>query len=396
MGRMKIVFLCSALALVSAVADDWPRFLGEGGRSRADEAPGKMSFSEADYVWEAKLEGKGHSSPVVFGGKVYLTVLDEGALVLAAFGLEDGKRLWEKRWEVTGYPHHKFNGMASSTVCADAERVYLSWTTGRVRRAAALDHLGQMVWDIEVGAYSEEHGSAASPVVSGGVLVVPNDCVGEGAILGFDLETGVEKWRVARAAEKTSFSTPLELDADTVVVGGTPYGLTAIHSVSGRIEWESEAVFGERTVASPVFLGAHVFASAGSGSAGKQSVAFPVVPGGEAFSVKKGLPYVPTGVSDGGRLYLWGDGGVVHCVEVGGGETLWRERASGPCYASPLLLGDVLVGCSKKGEVVMLRAGGAFEVLGRSEVGEPLYATPAFVGGRLLLRTATRLIAVAL
>ena len=391
---MKTVIVCFALALVSAPAEDWPRFLGEGGRSHAEAAPGKMSFSEADYLWEAKLKGEGHSSPVVFDGKVYVTILDESALVLLAYSLEDGKKLWENRWEVVPHPYHKFNGMASSTPCADADGVYLSWTTGETRRAAALDHSGKVIWEAEVGPYSEAHGSAASPVVSGGVLVVPNDCVGKGAIVGLDLGTGAETWRLERAADKTSFSTPLELDEDTVVVAGTPYGLTAINSASGEVEWKSEAVFDKRTVASPAFLGTHVFVSAGSGSAGKQSIAYPIVPGKEVFSVKSALPYVPTGVSDGERLYLWGDGGVVHCVKNDGGETLWRERASGPCYASPLLLGDVLVGSSKKGEVVMLRAGDTFEVLGKSEVGEPLYATPAFVEGKLLLRTATRLIVV--
>jgi outer membrane protein assembly factor BamB len=112
------------------------------------------------------------------------------------------------------------------------------------------------------------------------------------------------------------------------------------------------------------------------------------------YSLTTALPYVPSPVAKDGLIFLWTDGGVVHCIRASDGETLWRERASGPAFASPVLAGDTLIGCSKTGEVVALHAGEEFKVLGKSDVGEPVNATPALAGGKMLLRTETRLIAV--
>ncbi|MDG2126268.1 MAG: hypothetical protein P8J87_21380, partial [Verrucomicrobiales bacterium] len=90
----------------------------------------------------------------------------------------------------------------------------------------------------------------------------------------------------------------------------------------------------------------------------------------------------------------WTDSGIVNCIEAESGKSLWRERASGPAYSSPIIIGDVLLGCSKRGEVVAVKTGKEFAVLGKSEVGEALNATPIVAGGKLIIRTATRLIAV--
>ena len=100
---------------------------------------------------------------------------------------------------------------------------------------------------------------------------------------------------------------------------------------------------------------------------------------------------VPTPLVKDGRLFLWGDDGVVSCLRVATGETVWRERVEGGFYASPVWVGGYLYNVSKNGEVVVLAAGDAFEVLHRIPLGESSYATPAVAGGVMTLRTNSHL-----
>jgi outer membrane protein assembly factor BamB len=105
-------------------------------------------------------------------------------------------------------------------------------------------------------------------------------------------------------------------------------------------------------------------------------------------------PCVPTPVCSGERLYLWEDRGVVTCVEAATGKTLWRGRVGGNFSASPIVAGGAVINVAADGEVVAIRDGDAFDVLGRVPLGDTCRATPAVAGGRLYFRTAGRLFAL--
>ena len=100
---------------------------------------------------------------------------------------------------------------------------------------------------------------------------------------------------------------------------------------------------------------------------------------------------VPTPLVKGGRLFFWGDDGVVSCLRVATGETVWRERIEGEFYASPVWVDGYLYNVSKKGDVVVLAAGDLFQVFHRIPLGKPSYATPAVAGGVMYLRTSSHL-----
>jgi outer membrane protein assembly factor BamB len=105
-------------------------------------------------------------------------------------------------------------------------------------------------------------------------------------------------------------------------------------------------------------------------------------------------PYVPTPVCSGERLYLWGDRGVVTCVNAADGTVLWRGRVGGVFSASPIVVGGTVINVSADGEVVVIADGEAFEVLGRTPLGEPCRATPAVAGSRMFFRSVGRLFAL--
>jgi hypothetical protein len=103
---------------------------------------------------------------------------------------------------------------------------------------------------------------------------------------------------------------------------------------------------------------------------------------------------VPTPVCSGNRLYLWGDRGVVTCVAAADGAVLWRGRVGGTFSASPIVVGGTVVNVSADGEVVVIADGDAFEVLGRSTLGEPSRSSPAVAHGTLYFRSVGHLFAL--
>jgi outer membrane protein assembly factor BamB len=106
---------------------------------------------------------------------------------------------------------------------------------------------------------------------------------------------------------------------------------------------------------------------------------------------RSAAPYVPTPVASGERLYLWGDKGIVTCVNAADGAVRWRGRVGGNFSASPIVVGGTVVNVSADGEVVVIADGEDFEVLGRAALGELCRSTPAVAAGRMFFRSAGRL-----
>jgi len=106
-----------------------------------------------------------------------------------------------------------------------------------------------------------------------------------------------------------------------------------------------------------------------------------------AWQLKRGAPYVPTGLYADGLLYLWSDSGILTCANPDSGETIWSERAGGDYYGSPVLAGGRLWATSARGELVSAPAGRNFGSFQRVSLGEASHATPAVAGGRLFVRT---------
>ena len=175
--------------------------------------------------------------------------------------------------------------------------------------------------------------------------------------------------------------------------------------------WERKC-FPMRTVSSPVMAGSNVVGTCGEGGGDNTLVALKLptgAPGGPAdgravrppfepeivYQLDRSVaPYVPTPVCSGERLYLWGDRGVVTCVNATDGTVLWRGRVGGVFSASPIVVGGTVINVSAEGEVVVIADGDAFEVMGRTPLGEPCRATPAVAGGRMFFRSVGRLLAL--
>jgi outer membrane protein assembly factor BamB len=395
------VLLLSSAASINA--QEWARFHGTGGHGLAEAKGIPAEIAAANIKWEAALPGSGHSSPVLWGDTIFLTASDggaKGARHVIAISATDGTEKWRSTHQFTPYRQHKYNDFASSTPCVDAGQVYVTWTSPDGVEVIAIDHSGKKTWGKTIGKFSAKHGSSASPVLASGVLVIGSHGeAGESFIIGLDPKSGDEKWSIARESnDKGSYSTPvLHESADgkpELVFSSTAHGLTAVDPSNGKIRWEHDAEFSQRCVGGPVISGDTIFAAAGSGGGGKESVVIKIA-GDKARAAweanRKGLPYVPTGVAFKGLMFLLNDGGVMTCMRASDGQVLWQERAVDAPYASPIVIGDKIYCCSKKGDLVVLEATDKFEPVSTYKFPDGIYATPAVAGGKLYVRTFSKL-----
>ncbi|MES2708913.1 MAG: PQQ-binding-like beta-propeller repeat protein [Verrucomicrobiota bacterium] len=397
--------LLFSLCVAEAGAQEWTRFHGPdgGGISKAEGFP--SSFGEKDWSWKIELPGPGISSPVLWGTKLFLTSEggEKGQRFVLAYDATTGRELWRVPDTFTAHGKHQFNSFASSTPCVDADRLYLSWASGGSMKVMALTHEGKPAWNKDLGSYHEDHGSGASPILAGGVLVIVKDNVGgDSFIAGLKPSDGSIVWRHERLSTRTPFATPLVFrqkdGAEAVLLPGNPKALTCLNAADGKLLWEVEnATPGDRPVASPVIADGVCYATVGQGGIGKSCVAVRVTDARPdiLWQIRKGIPYVPTAVGSGKLLYLLGDGGILSCVKAADGEVLYTERVfADKAYSSPVLVGDKLYCVGRSGQVAVVQAGETFKKLGEATLGEDTDSTPAIAGGRIFFRTRTRLMSL--
>lgn len=400
----------AALALVCslsgmAAAQEWTRFRGPNGTGIRDVNTIPTRWTLEDYDWRVKLPGTGHSSPVLWGDKIFLTSADETALKRYAlcYSALDGSELWRREYSLTLHDRHKFNSFASATPAVDEERVYFTWSTPTKYTLFALDHDGHDVWERDLGAYESQHSCGTSPIVYEELVILGNDQDGPSSLFGLDRRTGETRWEVPRKNTNVAYSTPCvwqrEGAGPQLLFNSNAHGITGINPLSGETIWEAPGVFDKRSCSSPVVVGGLIIGSCGSGGGGNYVVA--VNPGTPeqptpqvAYRLDGTVPYVPTPLAKDDLLFLWGDAGMVTCVNGRSGEIVWQERVGDNYFGSPVCVRDRLYCLSDAGECVVLAAGEEFEELARNPVGEYSHSTPAVSGGRMILRTVSWLMSI--
>ena len=366
---------------------DWPRWRGHAGAGAGGSQRFPHQWTEQDWAWTTKLTGQGHASPVVWRQRIYTASADEATSkrFVSCHATADGRLLWQREIPGPIEPHHVQNSSASGSVTVDESGVYWLWATKEQLRCEAFSHDGAPLWHADLGPYASEHGFGSSAAVWRDRLIIPIEHDGPSAIVALDTKTGREQWRLPRETGRTAYSTPLVIESSDpsgsgdalVVLASMAHGLTGIDPNEGG---------GDNTLVA-VRPAAGVTGEGGEPDA-KGKPPEPAI----AYQLDRSVaPYVPTPVCSGERLYLWGDRGVVTCVNAADGTVLWRGRVGGIYSASPIVVGGTVINVSAEGEVVVIADGEAFEVLGRTPLGEACRATPAVAGGRLFFRSIGRL-----
>jgi len=414
---MKPLLSLSALALAAGLAahasatNEWTRFRGPDGSGISEATGIPVQFSEADYNWRIPLDGSGHSSPVCWDDKLFLTIVPSDkpdTRELRCLDIKDGRLVWTHEERFEEYHNHKFNTSASTTPAVDADHIYLYAAAADKVLLQAIDHEGKTAWERSWDGLAMEHGQAASPILVGDVLIISNDQLegGGGFIMGLDRRDGRTLWEHPRTSEKAGYSTPAVVpcprtaSGKQVVFASMSYGYTGVDPDTGKILWEIAPGFKFRSVGTPVYTEGVLLSTVGSGGGGKDGLALDLDSNPEKpetlYRLEKDIPYVPTPVAHEGRVYLWQDGGILRCIEARTGETIYEKRVGGNYFSSPILVGDYLWGMSRdeSGPVVVVKAGDEFEIVGENKLGAGVFATPAVHDGVMYIRTTDSLISL--
>jgi outer membrane protein assembly factor BamB len=389
-------------------SQEWTRFRGPNGSGLSDAATIPVRWTEKDYNWKVELPGAGHSSPVLWGERLFITCAEEqtGKRMLLCLRADNGERLWTR--ELAGEKHgkHQDNSFASATPAVDERRVYVCWGGPKEYLVVAVDHAGNEVWRTELGSFSSGHGFGPSPIVHDGLVIVPCDQDGgNSALFALDCTSGKIAWKVPRRS-KATYTTPCVYQPKgrlaELIFTSYEHGVTSIDPKTGKLSWELD-VFNkshiETGIGSPVVAGDLVFATCGWLGVRQEVVAVQLPGEGETrarevFRLDRSAPLCTTPLVKGDLLFLWSDGGVVTCANRGTGDVHWRERVPGSYYGSPVCVGDYLYGPSREGEVVVLAASLKYELAASNPLPEGTHSSPAVANGRMYLRTFSHLVSI--
>src|SRR5262249_47309880 len=147
-----------------------------------------VKWTENDYNWKIKLPGVGHSSPVLWGDRLFITSGEEetGKRIVLCLRADTGEQLWAREFPAEKHGKHSDNSFASATPAVDERHVYVCWGTPKEFVFVALDHDGKKIWRRDLGPFRSGHGFGASPIVHGDLVVMPNDQDGKGTLLALD------------------------------------------------------------------------------------------------------------------------------------------------------------------------------------------------------------------
>lgn len=317
--------------------EEWSRFRGPNGSGVADVKGLPIKWNSGDYAWATALPGRGHSSPVVWGDKIFVTSADaKGTRLVVCVNADRGKILWQKEFAGAGYKMHKRNSAASATPVVDDRRVYLLWARPSETIVQALDHEGNEVWKVDLGAFHSQHGIGVSPIRVNDLVIIADDQDQDGRLVALDAATGKQRWLLPRKSGNATYATPCVYQTPgrkpEVIFTNWQHGITAIDPASGKVSWEL-SVFepnkNERSIVSPVLAGDLILGTCGFVTGQKHLVAVRPTPDGKAEEVwrlEKQVPHLPTPVVFGDHLFALTEKGIVSCLEVKTGKLVWQER----------------------------------------------------------------------
>jgi len=388
---------------------EWGRFRGPHGQGISDAKSIPVTWTEKDFLWKVELPGGGHSSPVVWRDRVFVTCEDPNGAggIVVALETRMGEVSWQKRYALAAYQHHADNSLAAATPAVNAEGVCILWQTAQTTIAAALDHEGREVWRRDLPGIHSQFGPGASPILVGDLLVFTHEQEGDegqyrSSWIALDRRTGQTRWTVERKNSEISCSTPCVYQPEggraQIVFTSETNGVTGVDPATGSVLWELPSALPARVVGSPVLAGDMVLNACGKGGTGKQLSAVRIPPSANDSPqllyalTGKLIPYVPTPLAKDGLLYVFHDQGEVRCLRVETGEVLWSHKPAGRFYGSPVWVDGRLYALDRLGNVVVLAAGPAYKLLAVNPLGEKSHATPAVAGGWMYLRTYSHLI----
>ena len=440
MKRLTFSLILVAFFVTTASAQNWPQFRGPSATGVVESSgqPVKWDATAQQNVrWKLEIPGLAHSSPVVWGDKIFVTTAVSSGKDETRFGLfgdvapvkDDPKHTWKVYaidknkgtilWERVAYEglpktkRHPKSSHASATPVTDGK--YLIALFGS-EGLYAYDLNGKLLWKQDLGIldagwfydadYQWDYGS--SPIIYKNLVIVQADIQKNSFIAAYDLKTGKPVWKTSRE-EIPSWGTPTVYEgkerAELITSG--PKAIRGYDPATGKELWRLGPM-SEITTPTPFAAFDLIFVT--SGYAPIQPI-YAIKPGGSgdlslkegqdksdfiAWSKQRGGPYMPTPIVYGDLLYTCSNQGVLTAYNAKTGERVYQERLGGTgaaFTASPVASEGKIYLASEDGDVFVVKAGPKYELLAKNPVGEVMMATPAISNGMVIVRTVSHLYA---
>lgn len=424
-----IVWLTSS----ALAADNWPQFRGSNAGVIADDMNLPDTWDESrNVLWKADVPGLGWSSPIVWGDHVIVTsavgtdveTVPKGLppagparptttarrWVVYDFDVTTGTLRWERELH-SGVPpmsKQEKNSFSSETPVTDGTHIYVYW--GTIGQLTSLDMDGKTAWTTSVGTFQTNQGwgTAASPLLYKGRLYILNDNRQQSFIAAYDARDGQQLWKTVRD-DVESYSTPIvwENSRRTEIVTQSRQKFRS-YGLDGTPLWEMAAI-STSPIATPVAKDDLLYISSGFHQNASRPV-YAIRPGAVGDITLKGgessnayvawsqptlASYQTSGLIYAGCLYTLIDNSFLLCHDPTTGKEIYgKQRISGESSgfaASPWAYNGKVFALSEDGETFVIRAGPAFEVLGKNALNEMALATPAIAHSSLFIRTQTKL-----
>ena len=425
-----ISLAAAGLGLLSQTvsAGNWPQWRGPDGSGISTEKGLPSEWSPTKNIkWKTPIDGRSHSSPIVWGKMIFLTTAIEGAEVpgakaakhmlgdkefvhpdsigankkhtfkVIALDRDSGKIAWQATaWEGTPYDdRHRKSSYAASTPATDGKMVYAFFGTEGLY---AYDFKGNLAWKAQIGNIATlGMGAATSPILFDNLVIVQADeDNGEASfIVALDKKTGKEVWKASRKGVQVSWSTPLLVKTASrteLIASGTEF-VIAYDPATGKELWRHKGVE-SNAIPSPVANNEMVYLVAGFPA--KIAMAIRLGQNGDLtgtqnvpWKYEKGTAYVPSPILYGDYLYLTTDRGILTALDAKTGEVKYeggRIPIPATFTASPVAFEGKILMTSEDGDTFIIKAGPKHEIIGTNSVGEAVYASPAIADGRIFIR----------
>ena len=332
---LTVVLLMPSLLIVLH-AENWPEFRGPTGQGHSRERGLPLTWSETENVrWKIPITGKGWSSPVILGDRIWLTTAMENGRSLRAICLD--RRTGHVLHHVEVFrladpgPIHEKNSHASPTPILAEDRVYLHFGS---HGTACITSSGEIVWKTQDLKYYHRHGPGGSPVLLGDLLIISCDGYDIQYVVALDKRTGRIRWKSPRKGYQ-AYTTPLivQVDGKDQVVSPGAHRAISYDPWTGKEIWWIRYGNGYSNVPRPVYGQGLVFICSGF----DQPELLAIRPDGQgdvtethvAWSLKRGIPLTPSPLLVGEELYIVSDNGIASCLDAKTGQKHWQERLGG-------------------------------------------------------------------
>lgn len=406
---MRLALALCLLAAGSLFAGDWPDFRARAGHG-SSPGPGPVEWTATEgQVWSTPIPGRGWSSPVVFGGQVWMTTaLDNGrSLRAVCVDLDTGAIVHNVEVFAPEEPDHvhNVNSHASPTPVVEEGRVYVSF--GNMGNACLDTATGEIVWRNRTLRLDHKEGAASSPILWRDLFLLDCDGVDVNFLAALRKDTGEVAWQTPRSFDLASlagdlrkaYCTPLiaEIGGEDRLISVGARRFACYEPATGRELWHVDHP-GYNNSSRPVVAHGRVYVTTGWNRARLLAVRLDPEARGDItrthvdWEIRDNVPRFSTILVLGDTIFMVDDNGWGSLLDAADGTQLWRERLAPRVAASPVAIGNrVYVFDQNSLGVVLEPSREGPNILARNELPPGCMASPAVVGNHLVVRTRTHL-----